>query len=165
MLSYSMDDPEIVTLRQAALANLTRPFVVAAVIGAYFAAPAIRFIDPFSLYVGGGLLAMGAGLATAGFALVDLKHFVKTTVAGLVLCSISLTGLVFLAIPAQKVSIHIDQQCQILEHDMMRTHPARSDSRELFTALGCRAQGVGTIIFPSGKGWVRQGDMFLLTKE
>ncbi len=43
------------------------------------------------------------------------------------------------------VKIAHDRQCEALQSDMLSARPRRSDSKDLFVALGCRPQGSGNV--------------------
>ena len=48
-----------------------------------------------------------------------------------------------------KQSVHAnDHRCLAIQHDMLSAHPRRSDSPDLFQALGCRPQGSGGVYAP-----------------
>lgn len=152
-------------LRHAAMTRYTLPYITAAAVGAYFAAPVLKFVNPFSLYIGGTAVSLGSGLLVWGMVVGDASKMVRTSAIGIALAAIGVAGLCFLAIPAQEVSLHLDRQCQILEADMQRLRPARPDSRELFTSLQCRPQGLATLQLPGGKGWVQKGESIYLLRH
>lgn len=152
-------------MRHAALTRYTLPFITAGAVAAYFAAPVLKFVNPFSLYIGGTAVALGFGLLVWGMVVGDASKMVRTSAIGIAMATIGIAGLCFLAIPAQEVSLHIDRQCQILETDMERLRPARADSRELFVALQCRPQALSTLQLPEGKGWAEKGGSIFLTRR
>jgi hypothetical protein len=146
----------------AAYSSYTRPFVVAVIVIAYFAAPVIRFADPFALYAAGGFLAAGFGLLTWALLHGSGRGMRAASLIGIVTAGIGAVVLSLLAVPAQKVSEHLDRQCAVLELDMTRLRPARSDSRELFVALGCHGQGISTLKIPAGRGWIKRAESLAL---
>lgn len=159
-----MDDKEFELIRLDVLAKYSKPAAVGAVVFAYFASPILRYIDPFWLYPLGGLLAVGCVLVIAGLTVASLKAMVPITSVGVALMAVATVGLAYRAVPAQSVARHMDLQCQILEQDMMRIKPARTDSHDLYAALGCRPQATSTLRIPAGKGWVQDEHGIILEK-
>jgi len=159
-----MDDREFAVARQEMAAQFTKPAAVGAVIFGYFAAPVLRYIDPFWLYPLGVMLATGVTVTTWGVTVSRPEHMVKVSIAGIILTAIAMAGLAYQGIPAQRVALHLDRQCQIIEQDMMRVQPARADSHDLYAALGCRPQATSTLRLPANKGWVQDERGVFLAK-
>lgn len=143
------------------VSDLFRPFIAGAIIVAFFVSPSLKYYDPIILYIGGMALALGVFLVNYAISLAEFKDFRRVTILGTSLTGIAFIGLIGGSIPAQSLSAHLDAQCAILQMDMLSLKPARSDSRELFSALGCRPQMKGTLKLPSGRGWIQRDGMIL----
>ena len=146
------------------VSDLFRPFIAGAIIVAFFASPSLKYYDPIILYIGGMALALGVFLVNYAISLSEFNNFKRVTIIGTSLTGIAFISLIGGAIPAQSLSTHLDAQCAILQTDMLSLKQARSDSRELFSALGCRPQMAGTLKLPSGHGWIQRDGMILHTK-
>lgn len=136
--------------RVAAVRGIATPVIAAVAIVAYVSSPLLRFADANLLYAAGTFLALGTFLTTLGLIVDDSVKLSKTTKIGLVLGAIGFFGMLAVFTAATQASDRTNRQCGLLERDMMALHPSRSDSHDIYSALGCVQQSAGTITFADG---------------
>lgn len=133
--------------RRDAIVALATPFVVAAILMAFFGNAVQRFADPNWLIFGGSCLATGVFAFLLTFLVDDSKHGTRWLLGSV---AIGFIGLMIIAAEMQdalKRSQRLDHQCGLLEADMQSANPVRADGRELYSAMGCRYQATGTLTF------------------
>jgi cytochrome c biogenesis protein CcdA len=132
--------------RDATLA-LATPFVAGGVLLAFFGSE-IRSFATTSIYVIGGLaISTGVFAFLLGALLFDDKKAIRWVIAGLLLTIAGLSAIVAQICIATQKSDRFDYQCMLLEADMQRLKPLRSDSKDLYDVMHCRYQASGTLTF------------------
>lgn len=137
---------------EAFSASLMRPFVAFGVIMAFSTQPMIHDADPWLLSVAGFVTALSFA------SLLLAQVFDETPSRSKLRWTFAAIGAGFLLFVVAMIDANItgnrnDDQCGLLEIDMMRVHPARADSHDLYQALQCRQQSRGTLWFPANKGF------------
>lgn len=130
--------------------HITPPFVAAVAIIGYTASPLLKFADQASLFTWGGTLACGTFILTFGLLTDTGERTSKTVVFGMVVTLIGFIGMLVTLIFASQASDRTNFQCSLLERDMMAMAPSRTDSHDIYSALGCRQQMAGTLKFKPG---------------
>jgi len=119
--------------------------VIVAAVWAYFSAPVLRYADPAMLSSAGGLLGAGlAGAWMAGRMDWGRRWFVPYALVGV-------GAAIFLVIQLNVAYSFSDAniaRCAALQADMISAQPKRSDSADVFDALGCIPRGTEAIHFP-----------------
>lgn len=121
---------------------------IAAAVLAYFSAGEMAAADPIPLASAGLFLALA----------IIVDHHANTTEPSrwtivMMVASVLLfcggAGIVNYVASQAEQSIHANQaRCLAIQRDMLSAHPRRSDSPDLFQALGCRPQGNGGVAAP-----------------
>lgn len=123
-------------------ARFAAGIVAVALVAGYFAAPLLKYAEPGSLYLTGGLFGVGVG---SWWALTGYESPTwQKVIAGLLILwgAISLLVMLGWAIETSRAN---DQRCLAIQRDMLSSMPFRSDGPDLFQALGCRPQGEGSV--------------------
>lgn len=131
-----------------------------AAVAAYVFQPAQRFVAPEHLFLGGMFLVMGLLPATV-FRRRDMPQAYLWGVAAVI--ALGAAVLFFAANDAVNQSEWNDQRCVRIQKAMMHpTGRTRTDLPDLFTALGCRPQGMAPRdpawkgIYPGGPAPTRE---------
>ncbi|MBI0530369.1 hypothetical protein [Sphingomonas sp. TX0522] len=117
---------------------------IGAIVVAYFATPALRYMDARTLLVVGTLM----GFAIASW--YDVwRDTAKRKPAHLTLGGVWIVAALFigwseLSRGIESISAN-DRRCLAIQRDMLSSMPMRSDDPDLFQALGCRPQGGGSV--------------------
>lgn len=91
------------------------------------------------------LVAAMIGFTGLMFARGFVRHPVWRTVASIAVLG-SVAALISISYPAQKRSERANERrCLAIQRDMLSARPRRPDGPDLFQALGCRAQGEGSV--------------------
>jgi hypothetical protein len=133
--------------RMADISAHGAPAVVASLVFLYFISPLVAFADPGHLFIVGFSMASSVGLALA-IALYGRRSkagFDWMVTFGLMVAPV---GAALIALgPTFDNARRNREQCRALQIDMSSVRPHRKDSREMFEALKCSPQAVGTVQF------------------
>jgi hypothetical protein len=141
---------ESVTFAHGLLRMLALPFLAAVAIIAFVASPIIKFCSPEGLLVCGFTFAVGIFLITIGLLLNDKADYSKTSKLGFATALGGFVGMIVVFMFAMTAAQRTDFQCGLLERDMLSLKPSRSDAHDLYAALQCRQQSVGTLMYAAG---------------
>ncbi len=128
------------------ISTMLAPYILAAVVFAYFVSPLVVFLDPGRFAICGAVLAFSV-ILVRGAGGSSKKEAIGRLVGGSVLVTVALVLLGAEITSALKPVEQWRHQCAALQRDMGLLRPHRSNSAELFEALRCAPQAVGKIQF------------------
>jgi hypothetical protein len=111
-------------------------------------APLIRYADPEALQIVGFLIA---GVIFCGHAAMTDRpsNFTRVMPIATILAAASVAWIASSMLNhASWASRANDARCMAIQNDMLSAHPRRTDSPDLYQALGCRPQGYGGVSAP-----------------
>lgn len=123
-------------------------FGVAALVLTWAATPLLRYAPPINLfgygfYTGLVLICLWERESNTKLPPKTYRVFVDIVLALAVVTSLYHAAQVLtISLRGSRAN---DQRCEAIQHDMLSASPRRTDSPDLFQALGCRPQGEGSV--------------------
>ncbi len=133
-------EPELIAAIDKMLATM-------AVISAFALAPMLPYADPTAIASGGCLAAVGFGARFIGQQLPP-GWSIASAFAGFAFFAWASWYVIPAAQTADRAARSNARRCLAIQRDMLSARPRRSDGADLFQALGCRPQGVGSVYAP-----------------
>lgn len=123
-------------------------FGIGAIVLAFMSGREMEAANPVALATIGLVVALGVICSHHAAMSASKKYGAVATWASLIFAV--LAGLIIMIVGGEadaNLTANL-ARCQLIQDDMLAAKPRRSDGPDIFQALGCHPQGVGTVAFP-----------------